>query len=348
MTKQRFLIAAAVLLMASQSYAGTVVLTNGDRITGDIKRIWDGDVAIEPEYADEFTIDQDKIAYMESDKRFEFEYVGEDMNKRIALFKGAGEDGRQIVVLDGEETVISFMQIGEMEEEEDFFDWSVNADLNAEINRGNTDNTEIGITSNWYLKYGNQKHYLDTLYIREKQDDPETGGDITTENRQKYTYNLNYDIGEPWFTGGWGSYETDDIKGLEYRYNAIPTLGYKIWDNAGKKLNFQIGYGYEEEETIDENDVKEEDGGGLALFLAKFEYDFGSPDLTLYLTSNNTKSSYGRKNTVSQNTAGAKFEITDLLYFNVETLFDYETDPVEGADNEDLKILIGFGLEFEK
>jgi hypothetical protein len=36
-----------------------------------------------------------------------------------------------------------------------------------------------------------------------------------------------------------------------------------------------------------------------------------------------------------------------LLYFNLETLIDYESDPVEGAENEDIQILIGLGVEFD-
>ena len=345
--RQAALLSAASLI-AELAQAGTIVLQNGDRITGDIKAIYDGDVVIEPEYADEFTIDQDKIAYIDSDKRFDLEYRGEDMNERTAVFKGADEEGRQLAEIDGEEVAISFMDIGEMDEEEEFFDWSINGDLNAEINSGNTESTEIGITTDWYLKYGKQKHILDTLYVKQEQDDPDSGESITTQDRQRYQYNLNYDIGDPWFTGAFASYETDDIKGLEYRYRGIPTLGYKVWDNAGKLLNFQFGIGYEAEETRDENGITEDDGGAIAFAVVRYEYDFGEPDLSIYLTNTTSKASYGRENLVSQFTAGAKYEITDLLYFNLDTFLDYESDPVDGAENEDIRILIGLGLEFEK
>jgi hypothetical protein len=335
-------------LMVSAAQAGVIVLKNGDRITGDIKAIWDGDVVIEPDYADEFTVDQDDIAYIESDKPFELEYKGEDMVTRTAIFKGADEEGNQIVELDGEDTVVPMMKIGEVDEVEDFFDWSINGDLNAEINRGNTDSTEVALTSDWYLKYGKQKHFFDTLWVKEENEDPDTGNDVTTEDRQRYRYNLNYDIGDPWFTGAYGSYEKDEIKGLKYRYSAVPTLGYKVWDNAGKSLNIQAGYGYEGEETEDNNGVREDDGGGIALLVIKANYDFPDPDLSLYANNTTTKAQYGRDNVVNQLNAGVRFEITDLLYFNVETFYDYESEAVAGAEKDDLKILIGIGLEFDK
>jgi len=57
---------------------------------------------------------------------------------------------------------------------------------------------------------------------------------------------------------------------------------------------------------------------------------------------------YGRENAVTQFNAGTRYEITDLLYLNFEILLDYESEPVEGAKNEDVSVLFGFGLEFEK
>jgi hypothetical protein len=339
---------AAFALIAGSAQAGTIVLKNGDRITGDISAIWDGEVVIEPDYADEFTVDQDEIAYIESDKVFDFEFVGEDMINRKVVFKGADEQGNQIIDMDGEEQMLDIMRIGEVEEEEDFFDWSIDAALNAQIDSGNTESTELAVTTDWYLKYGKQKHFFDTLWEREEQEDPDTGEDITTKDRQRYRYNLNYELTDPWFAGAYASYETDDIKGLEYRYSATPTVGYKIWDNAGKFFNIQLGYGYEEEKTVDEFGNKEDESGTLAVMVIKFEYDFGDPDLVLYANNTTTKAQYGRDNLVNQFTGGLKYEITDLLFFNLETLVDYESEPVGGAENEDVSILIGLGLEFDK
>lgn len=40
-----------------------LVLKNGDRITDDIKRIWDSEITIEPEYSDEFNVDVPTVDY---------------------------------------------------------------------------------------------------------------------------------------------------------------------------------------------------------------------------------------------------------------------------------------------
>jgi len=51
----------AVLSLAAvgaSANADIVVMQNGDRITGDVNRIWGNDVSVEPEYSDEFVVDQ--------------------------------------------------------------------------------------------------------------------------------------------------------------------------------------------------------------------------------------------------------------------------------------------------
>jgi putative salt-induced outer membrane protein YdiY len=347
-SRQTRVVAAACLVFAAPLSAGVIVLQNGDRITGDIKSIYNGDILIEPEYSDEFSVDQDKIAYIESKKRFDLEFRGEDMIKRTAIFRGADAQGRQIVELDGREMTISIMEIGELQEEEEFFDWRVAADISIDFNRGNTDSTEVAVITDWYAKYGRQKHYVDTLWVNEKQKDPSTNENITTEDRQRYRYNLNYELSDPWFAGTFGSYETDDIAGINYRYTIAPTIGYKIWDNVEKLLNFQLGYGYQNEQIIDDSGLRNNQDGGIVVAVIRFDYDLGRPDLRFYAKNATVQTRFGEDNLINQLDAGLAYEITDLLYLKLETSYDYESKPAEGADKEDVMILVGFGVEFEK
>jgi len=342
------IVRACMLMLAISitfsAQAGVIVLKNGDRITGSIKKIWDNEVFIEPDYADEFSVDLDVIESIESDKVFEFTRKGNDTV--LAKFVGPDEDGQQIVEINGEPTLVKLLNIEEIDEQDDFFDWSFTTDFNADIESGNTDSKDYAIRSNAFLKYGRASHYLDLLWEDEEQDN------VTTKDRERYRYNLNYELGglnSNWFAGAFGNYETDDIKGLEYRYQAIPTIGYTVWNKAKRRLDFQLGYGYEAEETRDvDTGVKDDDGGGISLATMRFRWDFGSPDLEYYFNAGYSKQSYGRRNSVTTVDTGLKFEITDLLYFNVSSLIDYESDPVDGADNEDIQVLIGLGVEFEK
>jgi putative salt-induced outer membrane protein YdiY len=342
---KNFLFSSVMLFIAVQSaHAGVIYMKNGDKITGTIKKIWDGDVFIEPAYADEFSVDQVDIAYMEDDRNYDLEL--NDGTDLVGTLGGVDEAGNQIVIVDGEARAIPLAQLAELEEPEDAFDWSTHADLNSTFNSGNTNNSNVTLSADLMLKKNRHTQFLDLLW----QDEEQKIEDVTTKvkDRERFRYNYNYDIGDPWFLGSSASYERDPVKGLDYRYNVVPAAGYNFWDDAGRTLGFQLGAGYQAEEITDEFGITNKGDGAVAAFLLRFRYDFNKPDLELYLNNTTTAAFYGRDNAVTQFNAGTRYEITDLLYLNFEILLDYESEPVEGAKNEDISVLFGFGLEFEK
>jgi putative salt-induced outer membrane protein YdiY len=348
MKKQTFFLLAMIFFTQGVS-GGVIQMKNGDRITGSISKIWDGDVFIEPDYADEFSVDQVDIAYIEADREFDLEL--EDGTSVVGSLAGADAEGNQLIIVDGREQAIPMSSLTELEEPDEINDWAANADLNATFNSGNTNNSNVAMSVDFMIKRDRHTNFLDLLWQDEKQKirDPDTGIEETTKvkDRDRYRYNYNYDVGDPWFIGSSASYERDPVKGLEYRYNVVPAAGYNFWDDAGKTLGFQIGAGYQAEEFLDDLGVKTEQDGAVGAFLLRYRYDFGSPDLEIYFNNSTVAAFYGRDNVVSQFNLGSKYEISDLLYFNLELLVDYETEPVEGAKNEDIALLVGFGLEFE-
>lgn len=343
----KLLFSLVSLCIAVQSAnAGVIYMKNGDKITGTIKKIWDGDVFIEPAYADEFSVDQVDIDYIEDDDTRMYDLELKDGSELIGSLSGADAEGNQLVIVDGQERAIPVGQLAELEEPKEAFDWSTRADLNSTFNSGNTNNSNVTLSADLMLKQNKHTNFLDLLW----QDEEQKIEGVTTKvkDRERFRYNYNYDIGDPWFLGSSASWERDPVKGLDYRYNVVPAAGYNFWDDAGRTLGFQLGAGYQAEKITDEFGVTTEGDGAVAAFLLRFRYDFNKPDLELYLNNTTTAAFYGRDNAVTQFNAGTRYEITDLLYLNFEILLDYESEPVEGAKNEDISVLFGFGLEFEK
>ena len=89
-------LAALLLALAAPAQADdsmdVLILKNGDRITGTIHKVWDGEVYIEPPYADEIKIDLGKIKAIDARRDFEFEfYTGEKFTGRpLSLLVGTG------------------------------------------------------------------------------------------------------------------------------------------------------------------------------------------------------------------------------------------------------------------
>ena len=61
------------LIFPGAASADKLVMKNGDVITGNISKIEDNEVFIEPDYADEFSVDLAEVMTLEADQTFEIE-----------------------------------------------------------------------------------------------------------------------------------------------------------------------------------------------------------------------------------------------------------------------------------
>jgi len=319
--------------------AGILVMKNGDRITGTVKKIWDGDVFIGPDYSDEFIVDQSAVAYIVDDRKMTVEMKdGAELVGQI----GVNSDGQQVIFVDGDEILLPMTALAELKEPEAFSDWEVRFDATTSLNKGNTNSQDNQLNLYAMYKRGKQRHILDALADNQEQDG------VSTKERDFVQYNFNYEVNEPWFFGTSASYERDPIKNQKYRYNIVPALGYDIFNTANRILTLQVGAGYQAEESIDQTGPGAvADDGGVAAFIMRFRWDFGSPDLELYVTNQTTAAFYGRKNISTQWVTGLRFAITDLLYLNTEFNYNREREPLDGAQPEDLSLLFGFGMAFD-
>ena len=59
------------------------------------------EVTIEPTYSDEFNVDSEVVAYIESDREFDIELS--DGREIVASLKGGDAEGNQVFLVDGEQ-----------------------------------------------------------------------------------------------------------------------------------------------------------------------------------------------------------------------------------------------------
>jgi hypothetical protein len=81
----------AIFAWCPAAFGDVLFLKNGDQITGTIKRIWDQEITIEPEYADEFQVDLPMVERIESDRDFEIEA---DMAQQLENARAMQRDGK--------------------------------------------------------------------------------------------------------------------------------------------------------------------------------------------------------------------------------------------------------------
>lgn len=326
----------ALIGLASMAHADIVVLKNGDRITGEIQEIWDNDVIIEPAYDDDVkvTISLDDIEYLDSDRKFEVTL--KDGREVVAELVGRGPEGKQRIAIDGKITLINLSQLEELDKIEDYFDWESHIDFNFSIDKGNTDALNTRFFTDTNLKLGDHRHIATLTTSREEQNG------ITTKEQTLLQYNYNWLFNDPWFFGIAASYERDPIRNLDHRIILGATAGRDLWNKPRLFLNVQAGLGY-----LSEKDTGNDDNESMAVIWAlRYRQDFFASDLELHHDDSINAYVTGRANTVFKTVTGLRYEITDLLYFNTDLIFDYETEPLDGAENEDLSFVVGLGVEF--
>jgi len=322
-----------------------LVLKNGDRITGEINRIWDGEISIEPEYSDEFDIDLIAVDHIISDREFEIEL--EDGREVVATMGGVDASGQQVLDVGSEAIAIELADFLEVDEPEDYYDWGVNADISADLNKGNTESSNSKLRADAMFKHGDHRHTGEVTYFREEL------ASVRTKEQDLFRYSYNWLFNDPWFLAGNFSFERDPIIELNSRIIASVGLGRDIWNTPRRGLSFNLGIGAQEEDIG--TDLF---NGGLELFRMKqsssvatwalqFRYDLFNGDLELFHNHNINSNISGRTNTSYRTTTGLRYEITDLLYANFSIDYDYETDPVPGVLSEDITMLFGFGAEFD-
>lgn len=318
---------------AGPAAADVLVLKNGDRITGTISHIWDGEIVIDPAYADEFSVDVEAVASVESDRDFEIRLDNAD--RRMGRLTGIDDAGRQVLEIGVERLAVPLAGILEVEEPPEVFDWESHVDLSVGINKGNTDSENGKLYGDMALTVGEHRHFGEVTFAREAQNSVP----IKRQDLYKYTYNWLFD--DPWFVGFSGTYERDPIRDLAGRVIAAGLLGRDLWNTPRRFLNFQAGLGFQAEQIGNSSNES-----SIAIWAARFRREFFRSDLELFHDHSIVYNLSGRDNTVIKTTTGARLDLNDLFYANVSADYDYESNPADLAQRADLTLLFGVGAEF--
>jgi hypothetical protein len=326
------LLVIGVFLFPCSSAAEQVMMKNGDIISGQVKKILDGELFIKPEYADEFSVDMSAVESIRSDMLYEVEMM--DGSEVVAKFSG-GTDGRQVLTVDNEELSISMTDLLEASEPDPWYDRVSHIDVNMVWNGGNTDSRNNLFFFDTNLKTGNHRQLFELTVRRD-----ETKG-ISTKEQDLFSYNYNWIFNEPWYLGVTAGFERDPVRELDYRHGLGVLIGRDIFNDRHKHFTISAGAGYTREEV-----GGEKDSGPSALWHLRYEHDLKGGDIEFFHNQTLIIQSYGNHNTILKTNSGFRYDLLKDIYANVSLRYDYETDPAPGAENNDSTLVFGLGAEF--
>jgi putative salt-induced outer membrane protein YdiY len=319
--------------LGTAANADVLVLNNGDRITGDIKRIWDAEITIEPEYSDEFKVDVAAVAHIESTRELDIELTdGRNMDARLG---GTDTAGNQLIQAASEKVAVPLSAIFELNELDEALEWDSNVEVSANINKGNTDTATGKFRADTRLKMEKHRHIGEITLYREEL------ADVSTKEQDLLKYSYNWLFSDPWFFSADLLFESDPIIQLDNRTIASAGVGFDVWDTPRRSLSLKLSPGFQAEEIASVST-----DNAVVSWDLHYRQDFFSDDVELFHNQMIVANISGRTNTSYRTSTGLKYEITDLFSANVTLDYDYETKPVDGAKNEDITFLLGIGAEF--
>ena len=321
------------LLMPGTAFADVLFMKNGDRITGDIKRVWDDELYIESDYADEFPVALDAIARIESDKNFEIELRDHsEITGRLAT----GPNGDMLLVTDAESRPFTPMAIEELNEIDDEFDWSARSDFSVNATRGNTNINDFLWQAAASVEVGDHRHRVDLRLDQKEQD----GTRVKNQNTVGYVY--SWFFADRWFLATGVSYERDPVRELNYRYTPGAGVGIQFFDDAHRLFEVSLSTIGVREKLADVI----EDSTAVRWDL-RYERDLLGGDLAFFHKHRLWSYVNGRSNTVADTSTGIRWDVWEDVYLNTQFDWDWESDPAVGSEQEDITYTIGIGIEFD-
>lgn len=326
------LIALTFYCCGPSAWADVVTMANGDRITGDIKRVWDGELFIETAYADEFAIDLEAVAQIESDREFEIE-LGDD--REMAGRFDFDDIGGMVLVTETEEIPLTPMAIEELDEPEEFFEWNLRSDFSFSASSGNSDTSAFLWQAATGVKLGDHRHKVDLRFDRNDQDG------LTTKEQYNSSYEYNWFFSDPWFLVAGVGFERDPIRQLTHRYTGGAGLGLQVFEDADRLLEITLGA-----VSVRERLAGVTNDSTTARWRLEYRRDINA-DLEFYHDHGVLYYVTGRKNTVADTSTGFRWDVWGDIYMNAQVDWNWESDPAVGQQQEDLTYALGIGIDLD-
>jgi putative salt-induced outer membrane protein YdiY len=223
-----------------------------------------------------------------------------------------------------------------MLEIEEFFDWEVRSDISVNVAAGNSNTKSGRFYAMGKIKLGEHRHRLELT-----RDGQRAEGQLTKDQTDVYYEDL-WTFHEDWFFRGSLSWTRDPIRDLESRSQFYIGPGYHFWDDSKRTLNLSVG------PNLLVEDIGAEKRKSMSIqTVFRYEQRFLDDDLVLFQQTDLQRVVKGRFNKIFRSSTGLRWELPRDIYMNLQVDFDYESNPAEGRQKEDLTYLVGVGLELD-
>lgn len=324
-----------VLLNIFPANAGTVILDNSDRVSGDIKKIENGILLLRTEAMGDINIKLDYVKTFSTDEEFDVKTQGGEVLKGKIRESGSGD----VIILSGKHKSaqrLSLKDIKALGEFPDPVELDFRFSSGVSGSEGNSDLFNLNVSSYLRRRSDESRITIDALYIFETDE-----GDKT---RDEWYADIKYDY---FFTERVYGFTTarvqqDDIAQLNLRLSLSPGLGYQWIESEVTSFSTEAGPAYLYENFSNGNSNNSKLTGRFAYFLDKKIID----RVDIF---HNTKYFPELKDPTDMYliaVAGLRSDITERLFTEAKLTVEHDTTPADDAEDTDLYYTVGVGINF--
>ncbi|HSC68036.1 MAG TPA: DUF481 domain-containing protein [Cellvibrio sp.] len=233
MTRRAHIAIAIISLIAHHSVADIVLLTNGDRISGDIQQLDEKSLTIKPDYAPTFAIERGAIRSFTTSTAKVWQIQTRAHSAKISESTTPGQ-----VLLDGVSVAINDLRLSIKKTEPA---WRKNGHLGTtvDIDTGTHEGRkEFHIDAELNLESKDWRHNLKTNINYDKDQQS------VTENMGEFTYALDYFFDDHWLARSENTYEENNLPPNNQYTLTGAGPGYRFWGEQRNRMDIIATYNY--------------------------------------------------------------------------------------------------------
>ncbi|RFA30434.1 hypothetical protein CAI21_04990 [Alkalilimnicola ehrlichii] len=335
---QRRLISAGLAgcLFAATAQADILVLKNGDRYSGEVVSMEDGNLRFTSDYGHTFTVPWSDVSAITTDDKVHLVLEDESWVKgRLA----ESNDGRAELHDNGALEPVGFplAAVTAINPPEGPHVPPVRTEgrinFGARKTSGNTETESFSGDIEFVARTINNRYTLGA--------EANYGKDDGVRNKNDVTGFARYDhfVDDRWYLNSNVRATRDEFRNLSLRTNFGVGLGYQFLETARQRLSFESGVNYVHE-TFRDDTSDSRPAGRLA---ADYEHRFGMDDLSLFHRNEVLLGLDDIQDLMIRSRTGLRFPLIDRLTGTVQVNHDYDRSPAAGNQRTDVTYLLTLG-----
>ncbi|MGL6123606.1 MAG: DUF481 domain-containing protein [Shewanella sp.] len=323
------LLCIAVLLtsLSCQLFADTVLLKNGDKITGEIKSFNKTHLSIKPSYSPKIAIKRSAIHSLETTQQQHWSINRTLQNVRIQSSEQEG-----FVLVNHQQTPILELMSSDLTTDSD---WHYNGSVETAIDvaQNNTRSQKFHAKGDITAETLQWRHNVKSEVRYEKEDD------MAKRNTIEGHYSLDYLISEHWLLRQEDFFQQDNLGNNVSNYYAALGPGYRFWGLSRNKLDFVVTYNH----FWLESQILSYQLNAWAGTLNYKQYWFGG-NLETYADLQIAFPNIPTVEYISNSTLGLKYLLTEQMYVSFK--YDINDTKSEKDIKKDTSYTLGLGVNF--